>query len=186
MVFSFFKKDPKDNAGRGKDGSRSSSAGASSARPSTKPLVKPVGKPLGKPQQDGRGGAINSRFATTGNALPNRDLARSLAKETAAKIDAIENEMARDFMRPAANTGNPAAGSSPGVRVPTSSPRSAVVQKQPKPVAAAAVDDLDDDSAIHLVGRNDSLAHFARCPFLRLCCFRHVIHSPASAAAISR
>jgi len=146
LVFSFFKKDPKDNAGRGKDGSRSSSAGASSARPSTKPLVKPVGKPLGKPQQDGRGGAINSRFATTGNALPNRDLARSLAKETAAKIDAIENEMARDFMRPAANTGNPAAGSSPGVRVPTSSPRSAVVQKQPKPVAAAAVDDLDDDS----------------------------------------
>jgi anti-anti-sigma regulatory factor len=99
VVFSFFKKDPKD----GKDGSR----GAAKASPRTPP--KPMGKPMPDPAvRNGAGGLPNSKFATTENAIP-RELARSLALETAAKIDAIESEMARDFLRPAANTGSPAA-----------------------------------------------------------------------------
>lgn len=97
MVFSFFKKDPKDS----KDGSR----GAAKARPRTPP--KPLGKAM--PDPAARNGAVpNTRFATTENAIP-RDLARSLAMETAAKIDAIESEMARDFLRPATSAGGSAA-----------------------------------------------------------------------------
>ncbi|MCK7496375.1 MAG: hypothetical protein MZW92_39765 [Comamonadaceae bacterium] len=51
-----------------------------------------------------------AKFATTENAIPARDLARSLAMETAAKIDAIESEMARDFLRPAAEHRQPRHG----------------------------------------------------------------------------
>lgn len=36
----------------------------------------------------------------TGSTVPDKDLHRTLALETAAKIDAIESEMARDFLRP--------------------------------------------------------------------------------------
>ncbi len=124
MVFSFFKKD-------GKDGARS---GAASSRPAAKPAAKPVARPLAKPLSEPAERAAArafppARFATTENAIPARDLARSLAMETAAKIDAIESEMARDFLRPAANTGNPAFAASTG------GPKAAVVEA---PVAASA------------------------------------------------
>jgi len=109
VVFSFFKKD-------GKDGARSRAA---SSRPAAKPASKPVARPLAKPLPEPAERAAQrafppARFATTENAIPARDLARSLAMETAAKIDAIESEMARDFLRPAANTGNPAFAASTG------------------------------------------------------------------------
>ncbi|MCS6944941.1 MAG: STAS domain-containing protein [Sutterellaceae bacterium] len=53
----------------------------------------------------------SQRFATTENAITDRELARSLAMETAAKIDQIESEMARDFLRPRSPAGNtPARG----------------------------------------------------------------------------
>lgn len=39
--------------------------------------------------------------------MPDKDLARTLAIETAAKIDAIESEMARDYMRPPGTMGFP-------------------------------------------------------------------------------
>lgn len=131
MVFSFFKKDPKDT----KDSARAARA---SARPG-----KPVGKPL--PDPAARGAVAlppNTKFATTENAIPNRDLARSLAMETAAKIDAIESEMARDFLRPAANTGNPIGGPTTGGRPTAPSPALATTAAPAK--AKSAADDEDD------------------------------------------
>jgi anti-anti-sigma regulatory factor len=78
------------------------------------------------------------KFATTENALPGRELARSLAMETAAKIDAIESEMARDFLRPAANTGSPAMGPTTGGPKPAKP--AAAEPAQPAPAAADALD----------------------------------------------
>jgi len=133
VVFSFFKKD-------GKDPRRNDAGGSSAGRPGARPLSKPVAKPAGKPMPDSAERA-NARafppakFATTENAIPPRELARSLAIETAAKIDAIESEMARDFLRPAANTGNPVSGPTtggpkPGAAAPAVAP--------PAPVRAKA------------------------------------------------
>ena len=86
MVFSFFKKDPKDsNASTAKGGSGRSSR--SSARPLPAPVNRNASATLPKP-------------ANTESTVPDKDLHRTLAMETAAKIDAIESEMARDFMRP--------------------------------------------------------------------------------------
>jgi ABC-type transporter Mla MlaB component len=86
VVFSFFKKDPKDsNASTAKGGSGRSSR--SSARPLPAPVNRNASATLPKP-------------ANTESTVPDKDLHRTLAMETAAKIDAIESEMARDFMRP--------------------------------------------------------------------------------------
>src|SRR5882724_12767107 len=96
VVFSFFKKDPKDN--------RSAKGGGPARGPvKARPAARPVGRAM--PEPANRSSSVPSgKFATTENALPDRELARALAMETAAKIDAIESEMARDFLRPAANT----------------------------------------------------------------------------------
>ncbi len=101
MVFSFFKKDQKEVKGAG---SRPSPrAPARPVRPEHKPVARPLSAPVNRslnrptsPELTGAGGA----FAVTENALPDRELAKSLAMATAAKIDAIESEMARDFLRP--------------------------------------------------------------------------------------
>jgi len=86
VVFSFFKKDPKDSsASTAKGGSGRSSR--SSARPLPAPVNRNASATLPKP-------------ANTESTVPDKDLHRTLAMETAAKIDAIESEMARDFMRP--------------------------------------------------------------------------------------
>jgi len=86
VVFSFFNKDPKDsNASTAKGGSGRSSR--SSARPLPAPVNRNASATLPKP-------------ANTESTVPDKDLHRTLAMETAAKIDAIESEMARDFMRP--------------------------------------------------------------------------------------
>lgn len=92
MAFSFFKKDPKERGDAGgKAGNRQG------ARPAGRPLPGPVNRtpPVtgGKPS------------VTAAPASPEKELARSLAMETAAKIDAIESEMARDFLRPVGSTG---------------------------------------------------------------------------------
>ena len=86
MVFSFFKKDPKDaEASSGKGGA------SRAAKPAARPLAGPVNR---------NAAATQPKPLNTDSALPDKDLARTLAMETAAKIDAIESEMARDFMRP--------------------------------------------------------------------------------------
>ncbi|MCU0939405.1 MAG: STAS domain-containing protein [Burkholderiaceae bacterium] len=137
VVFSFFKKDGKDS-GRSGTGTSSSRPGA---RPLSKPVVKPLSKPLPDPSERANArGFPPAKFATTENAIPARDLARSLAMETAAKIDAIESEMARDFLRPAANTGSPAMGPTTG------GPKGAKPAAEPAAPPAAAPDVLDPGS----------------------------------------
>ena len=85
MVFSFFKKDTKDS----KDRSGDKTAGRARA------ASKPVGRPLDGPVN--RSGKPSTNAV---EAAKPHDQARVLAMETAAKIDAIESEMARDFLRP--------------------------------------------------------------------------------------
>jgi anti-anti-sigma regulatory factor len=88
VAFSFFKKDPKERGDAGaKAGTRQG------ARSAARPLPGPVNRtPPATSQKPG---------VTATAASPEKELARSLAMETAAKIDAIESEMARDFLRPA-------------------------------------------------------------------------------------
>lgn len=100
MVFSFFKKDPKDvkKGGNGRPSGTGPRTGGSTDV-ATRPLAKPIGRPLDAPvnrspsRTDG-GSPVNR----TGNPLPEREVARSHARQTAAKIDQIEAEMARDLM----------------------------------------------------------------------------------------
>ncbi len=124
MVFSFFKKDtkdPKQRPSRQGAGSRVESA----ARPAP------------------RGGATTAtavRATPLDGVPPEREIARSRAIETAAKIDAIENEMARDFLRPTGrNTAGPVTAAPPPM---TGNP--AVVAPEPavqKPAQANAPED---------------------------------------------
>ena len=104
MVFSFFKKDPKDTEPLSPKGG----AGSRAAKPIGRPLPGPVNRSAA---------ATQPKSPNTESVLPDKDLARTLAMETAAKIDAIESEMARDFMRPTGNApmfSNSAANSTLG------------------------------------------------------------------------
>jgi len=134
VVFSFFKKDPKDAKER------------SAKRPDdARGGVRPIGKPLPDPASRVSPARLPAqRFATTETALPDRELARSLAMETAAKIDRIESEMARDFLRP---PGSPVAASPSPAAVPASIiERSAAERALPINGAAAPASE-DADSA---------------------------------------
>jgi len=103
VVFSFFKKDQKDpKSGSGRSGAATGPAtrmGRPDQKPVGRPLTGTVNRSLNRPSNaspsSGGGG-----FAVTENAIPDREIARNLAMATAAKIDAIESEMARDFLRP--------------------------------------------------------------------------------------
>ena len=102
MVFSFFKKDQKDpKSGPVRSGGNSAAPrpGRLEQKPVGRPIAGTVNRSLNRPSNadplSGGGG-----FAVTENALPDREIARNLAMATAAKIDAIESEMARDFLRP--------------------------------------------------------------------------------------
>lgn len=103
MVFSFFKKDPKDTKG---SGDRSGARGpARPAQPQQKPVAgRPlpgaVNRSLNRPSNATGPNSGGGGFAVTENAMPDRERQRTLAMATAAKIDAIESEMARDFLRP--------------------------------------------------------------------------------------
>lgn len=140
MVFSFFKKDSKDT----KDGKARGGIGAR-ARP-----VPP--KPIGKPVPAAGSKMPSSRFATTENAITNRDLHKSLAMETAAKIDAIESEMARDFLRPsntAANSAFPPSGGRP-TAAPNARPAPAPSAIEQESADAMADDELGNIDAIEI------------------------------------
>lgn len=130
MAFSFFKKDPKDRGdASGKAGTRQG------ARPVGRPLPGPVNRtPPATGQKPGS--------ATAATASPEKELARTLAIETAAKIDAIESEMARDFLRPAGGAGpdfsNSAANST--LARPSQQP----VPPAPPPVETKSPPGLED------------------------------------------
>ena len=127
MVFSFFKKDQKDTkTGADRSGARGAArpAGRPEQRPLGRPITGTINRSLNRPsnaEPTSSGG-----FAVTENALPDREMARSLAMATAAKIDAIESEMARDFLRPrkaGADANNDAGGESgPALATPTAAP----------------------------------------------------------------
>jgi ABC-type transporter Mla MlaB component len=103
VVFSFFKKDPKDpRKGGGK--ARAPSPGprtGGATEVTTRPTPKPIGRPLSGPvnRAPDRPSSPSTTFPLTETALPEREKARNRALETAAKIDAIESEMARDMLR---------------------------------------------------------------------------------------
>jgi ABC-type transporter Mla MlaB component len=90
VAFSFFKKEPKDAGPAVKAGARQSTPAKSSARPLAGPVNRNPSSTM----------ARSAQTPATSNTLADKDLHRTLALETAAKIDAIESEMARDFLRP--------------------------------------------------------------------------------------
>lgn len=145
MAFSFFKKD-------GKDGRRTG-GGAAAARPAPRPPVKPASKPLPDPVEHNTRAFPQAKFATTENALPPRELARSLAMETAAKIDAIESEMARDFLKPTGGspTAAPTAPSTAGAR------GAPALDARPPMVPAAAPRDVLDPGTDAFLGNMDAI-----------------------------
>ncbi len=150
MVFSFFKKNPKD----AKDRSRKSGSGARAGTPAGGRVPPaPVGRPLAEPvnRSLNRASLPSQRFATTENAIPDKELARSLAMETAAKIDAIESEMARDFLRPSQqNVGGNTGG---GAAVATQRLSATL----PAPAAIAPRDDEFDAHGDALAGSIDAI-----------------------------
>jgi len=111
VVFSFFKKDPKDTkSGTDRAGTRGAAraAGRPEQRPLARPITGTINRSLNRPS--GAEPTSSGGFAVTENALPDREMARSLAMATAAKIDAIESEMARDFLRPRKSAGDAPTG----------------------------------------------------------------------------
>ncbi len=113
MVFSFFKKDPKE---RGDQGARS---GRAASRAVGRPLPGPVSRSPAP---------TAPRAAPPTAAAPDKDLARTLAMETAAKIDAIESEMARDFLRPSGRSSE----------FPNSAANSTLARPSQQPVSSVA------------------------------------------------
>jgi ABC-type transporter Mla MlaB component len=107
VVFSFFK-----GKGSKPDAGVESPRAPAGARPAAKsrPLNGPVNRSLNRSSMRNTTGG---GFAVTDNALSDRESARSRALATAAKIDAIESEMARDFLRPRKVNGAAEAASGP-------------------------------------------------------------------------
>jgi len=134
VVFSFFKKDPKD--------ADPSSAKAGSTR-SSKPLARPLPGPVSR-----NASATVPRSTNTDATVPDKDLARTLAMETAAKIDAIESEMARDFMRP---SGSPAFANSAANSTLGRLSQQPVEQALPTVVQTQVNTDIRRDTALDLV-----------------------------------
>jgi len=150
VVFSFFKKDPKDPKQRpartGATARTDSAARSRSAR---------AGAPPPRP-------APGIRAVPLDGVPAEREVARSLAMETAAKIDAIENEMARDFLRPTGrNTGDPDTASPPELTANSglmAVPEPAVPQlAQKEPVREPAEDDDFDPGTDVLAGSVDAI-----------------------------
>jgi len=101
VVFSFFKKDPKDAKKGGAGRSRPAATGprtGGATEVATRPLAKPIGRPLTGPVGRPLDRAAAAPGAAAGEpAVPERERARNHARQTAAKIDQIEAEMARDL-----------------------------------------------------------------------------------------
>lgn len=125
MGFSFFKKDAKDAEPAAKAGSRAS------PKPVARPLAGPVNRNPSSTMARGAQGPATS------NTTADKDLHRTLALETAAKIDAIESEMARDFLRPGGAT----------AMFSNSAANSTLQRASQQPDAAAVAEAADDKAA---------------------------------------
>jgi len=129
VAFSFFKKDPKER-------------GDASGKAGTRPGARPVGRALPGPVNRTPPATGPKPAAATTTASPDKELARTLAMETAAKIDAIESEMARDFLRPAGSAGSefPNSAANSTLARPSQQP----VPPAPPPVESRSPPGLED------------------------------------------
>jgi ABC-type transporter Mla MlaB component len=136
VVFSFFKKDSKPVKkvpGRGPHSHavRSPARPAShDARSLSRPLPGPVNRSLNRTSTPAA-----PNFATTENAIPDRELARNLAMATAAKIDAIESEMSQDFLKPRGTPMRDNVAANSVLAAPTTGGRTAGETEEPEPLA---------------------------------------------------
>jgi anti-anti-sigma regulatory factor len=132
VVFSFFKKDTKEAkkaAGRGTQSSSTARASARHGVNENRSLARPLPGPVNRSLNNTTAPSSPS-FATTENAIPDRELARSLAIATAAKIDAIESEMSKDFLRPR-NSPHPNIAANSVLSDPVSTAAAPVLQDEP-------------------------------------------------------
>jgi len=162
VVFSFFKKDPKDPrkgpGGRGKPSVPPRTGGGTDV--ATRPLPKPIGRPLAGPTSRSldRASLPSTGAPSTGNTLPERERQRDHARQTAAKIDAIEAEMARDMLQGPRRAAAPAPAPAPqtvvrpGSTLPPMGKPTTIVA----PFAPTAVAPLDVNSDL-LAGDIDAI-----------------------------
>ena len=147
MVFSFFKKDSKDV----KSGTDRGDARGSGRTPRPDPKARPAGAAGGRAGNRAMGGETGGGgFAVTESALPDRESARAAALATAAKIDAIESEMARDFLRPRKAPGElPSEPTEPTieVRAPEPAPVPTPAAAAPAPASTSRAAPVEDDDA---------------------------------------
>lgn len=147
MVFSFFKKDPKDD--KKGSGSRPRSPGTGprtggGTEVATRPLPKPIGRPLTGPVNRAAGPTAVAKGGPP--SLPEHERARNLARQAAAKIDQIEAEMARDMLGKS-NRGATTVAPRTTVTVPAEPTRAAAPTATVRP--AAAPDPLEENSGLH-------------------------------------
>ncbi len=165
MVFSFFKKDPKETRGGAQSGTRSPvrpvRADTGSRPPGTISVPNPNTRTAGRSSSAERhttGGA----FAVTENALPDREMARSLAMATAKKIDAIESEMTRDFLRPRTAAGangetQPPREPPPVEAAPAQTPQASASAARRTPITEQSEEDAFDPGSEILAGSIDAI-----------------------------
>jgi len=104
-------------------------------------MPKPIGRPLAGPTNRSldRSSLPAAGIATTETALPERERVRDHARQTAAKIDAIEAEMARDLMPGTPrSTGTQAPAPAPVAPLPGKPP--STVQPMGKPLTLAPLE----------------------------------------------
>lgn len=127
MVFSFFKKDPKDakKGAGGRGGATGVPRTGGGTDVATRPMPKPIGRPLPGPTNRSldRSSLPSTGIPTTESAVPERERQRDHARKTAEKIDAIEAEMARDMLH-GLNRNSGGAATSPAPK-PSPAPASA-------------------------------------------------------------
>ena len=147
VVFSFFKKDPKEakkgSGGRGKPSAAPRTGGGTEV--ATRPMPKPIGRPLPGPTNRSldKSSLPSTGIPTTETALPDRERQRDHARRTAAKIDAIEAEMARDLAHGLArNSGSsvPASAPAPAQATIVRSGNTLPPMSKPTTIVAAALD----------------------------------------------
>jgi ABC-type transporter Mla MlaB component len=158
VVFSFFKKDPKDakkpvprRSANSPNGPRT--GGGTTVQ--TRPTPKPVGRPLAGPvnRSLNQPSMPTTSFPLTENAIPEKDRHRTRALATAAKIDQIESEMTRDLMR---GLGRATKAGAPAAATPAEQPAEPVAA--PKKVEGPRTRGLRDDAEhIDLSGDIDAI-----------------------------